>query len=130
MFKNIKVSGKIPLMIAVVALPLIAATLYATIKGFNKDIDFALQEQKGNAFLTPLEGLLDALPERQWLVESAARGDHEAETALAAKSTEIDRMFAELNRVNSENGHALQFTEEGLARAKNHNANPAAVVAA
>jgi methyl-accepting chemotaxis protein len=34
-----------------------------------------------------------------------------------------------LNGVNLQNGHALQFTEEGLAKAKNHNANPASVAA-
>ena len=43
MFKNLKVAHKIVLIVVAVALPLIAATLFATIKGFNKDINFAVR---------------------------------------------------------------------------------------
>ena len=130
MFKNLKVSGKIALMIAAIALPLIAATIFATIKGFNKDINFATQELKGNAFQRPLQALLDALPRHAWLVEAAAAGDATAQTDLAATEVEIDHLFAELEVANGKYGVDLQFTDEGLAKRKRQNMDPRSVKAA
>lgn len=130
MLKNLQVSRKIALIIASVALPLIAATLFATIKGFNKDINFALQEQKGNAFQEPLQGLLDAIPKHQWLAEASSRGDASAKEPLSAQQIAIDRLFADLELVNSKYGIDLQFTDEGLAKRKRQNMDPRSVKAA
>jgi methyl-accepting chemotaxis protein len=130
MFKNIKVTGKIALMIAAVALPLIAATLFATIKGFNKDINFATQEMKGNAFQRPLAALLDALPRHQWLIEAAVAGNPGAKTELAKVQVEVDHLFAELELVNNQYGADLQFTDAGLAKRKRQNMDPRSVKAA
>jgi methyl-accepting chemotaxis protein len=127
MLKNIKVSRKIVLMIVAVALPLLAATIYASIKGFNKDINFALQEMKGNAFQTPLEALLDAIPQHHWLADAVARGDRDAKDALAAKEVEIDRAFADLELINDKYGVDLEFTKEGLAKRKRDNKDPRSV---
>ena len=129
MLKNIKVSHKIALIIVAVALPLIAATLFATIKGFNKDINFAVQEIKGNAFQRPLAALLDALPQHQWLVAAATTGDRKANEALSSKQVEIDRIFSELEVANTRYGTDLQFTDEGLAKRKRQNMDPRSVKA-
>lgn len=129
MIKNLKVSRKIALIIACVAIPLLAAALFATIKGFNKDINFALQEQKGNAFQQPLQGLLESLPRHQWLVEALNRGDAAAKDKLAAEQLAIDRLFTDLEFVNSKYGVDLQFTEEGLAKRKRQNMDPRSVKA-
>jgi len=131
MLKKIKVSYKIVLMICAVALPLVAATLFATIKGFNKDINFALQEKKGNVFQRPLAALLDALPQHQWLVESAKAGaGAAARLAVSDKEVEIDRMFTELEMANAKYGVDLQFTDEGLAKRKRQGNDPHTVKAA
>ncbi|NOS69828.1 MAG: HAMP domain-containing protein [Verrucomicrobia bacterium] len=129
MLKKIKVSYKIVLMICAVALPLVAATIFATIKGFNKDINFALQEKKGNAFQRPLAALLDAIPQHQWLAQ-AAQANPAARTFLAEKEEEIDRIFTELGSANSKYGKDLQFTEQGLAKRKRQGKDPASVEAA
>ena len=131
MLKKIKVSYKIVLMICAVALPLVAATLFATIKGFNKDINFALQEKKGSVFQRPLAALLDALPQHQWLVESAKAGaGAAARLAVSDKEVEIDRMFTELEMANAKYGVDLQFTDEGLAKRKRQGNDPHTVKAA
>jgi methyl-accepting chemotaxis protein len=127
MFKNLKVSHKIVLIIVAVAAPLVAATLFATVKGFNKDINFAEQELKGNIFQRPLAALLDALPQHQWLAEAAAGGDRAAKDLLAAKQGEIDRIFTNLDAANAKYGADLQFTEEGLAKRKRQNMDPRSV---
>src|SRR5262245_39438546 len=127
MFKSLKVSHKIVLIIVAVAAPLVAATLFATVKGFNKDINFAEQELKGNIFQRPLAALLDALPQHQWLAEAATGGDRAAKDLLTAKQGEIDRMFANLETANAKYGVDLQFTEEGLAKRKRQNMDPRSV---
>jgi methyl-accepting chemotaxis protein len=130
MLKKLKVTHKIVLMICAVALPLIGATIFATIKGFNKDIDFAVQEKKGNAFQRPLEALLDAIPQHQWLAEAVARGDQAAKTHLLEKEVVIDQIFADLETVNAKYGTDLQFTDEGLAKYKREGMDPRSVKAA
>lgn len=129
MFKSLKVSHKIVLIIVAVAAPLVAATLFATVKGFNKDINFAEQELKGNIFQRPLAALLDTLPQHQWLAEAAAGGDRAAKDQLATKQAEIDRLFANLEAANVKYGVDLQFTEEGLAKRKRQNMDPRSVKA-
>lgn len=127
MLKKLKVSHKIVLMICAVALPLLAATIYATIKGFNKDINLALQEKKGNAFQRPLQALLDAIPQHQWLADAVARGDIAAKTAMMEKEVVIDQIFADLELVNEKYGADLLFTDDGLSRYKREGMDPRTV---
>lgn len=123
MLKKIKVSYKIVLLIVAVALPLVAATIFATIKGFNKDVKSALQEMKGNAFQRPLAALLDALPQHQWAAE-AAKTSPANRITLAELEGDIDTMLSELEIANSKYGVELQFTEEGLAKRKRQGHDP------
>lgn len=129
MLKKLKVSHKIVLMICAVAAPLIGATIFATIKGFNKDINFALQEKKGNAFQRPLQALLDAIPQHQWLAAAVARGDQAAKTHLLENEVVIDQIFADLEAANAQYGTDLQFTDEGLAKRKRQGMDPRSVKA-
>lgn len=129
MLKKLKVTHKFVLMICAVAVPLIGATLYATIKGFNKDIAFALQEKKGNTFQRPLAALLDALPQHQWLAEAVARGDVAAKTMLLEKEVVIDQIFADLEAASAKYGVDLQFTDDGLAKRKRQGLDPRSVKA-
>ena len=128
MLKKIKVSYKIVLMICAVTVPLVAATIFATIKGFNKDINFARQEIKGNAFQRPLAALLDAIPQHQWQAETA-KGNPAARIALAELEGDIDNLFSNLELAHSKHGVDLQFTEEGLAKRKRQGNDPLTVKA-
>lgn len=129
MLKKLKVTSKLVLLILAVALPLLAATLFATVKGFNKDLHFALQEKQGTAYLAPLVALLDALPQHQWLVATAATGDAVARLAVGEKAVEIDRHFADLEKVHAQHGVALQFTAAGLAQRKRAGLDPQTLAA-
>lgn len=127
MLKNIKVSYKIVLVICAVALPLVAATIFATIRGFNKDINFALQEKKGNVMQRPLQALLAAIPQHQWLVEAVAKRSPGADTALVQQEIEIEQIFTSLEAANAKVGVDLQFTDEGLAKRKRQGMDPRSV---
>lgn len=127
--KNLKVSHKIVLIIAAFVIPLSAATFYALTKGVNKDIQFAAQELKGDAFQRPLEALLDAIPQHQWLAIAAASGDRNAIEALDANEVAIDKIFADLDTVDNQFGKQLQFTPEELAAHKRQGNDPATVKA-
>ena len=56
---------RIVLVALIGTLPLLAITVWVISVSINKDIDFGLQEEKGNAFQRPLEVLLDLLPRHQ-----------------------------------------------------------------
>jgi methyl-accepting chemotaxis protein len=127
MLKNLKVSHKILLTICAVALPLVAATIFTSMKGFNKDINLALKEKQGVAFQRPLVALLNLLPQHQWLADAVTRGDATSRTALLEKQVEIDQAFTDLEAANAKYGADLQFTDEGLARHKRAGMNPHAV---
>jgi methyl-accepting chemotaxis protein len=129
MLKKLKVTHKLVLIVCAVALPLVAVTFYATTKGVNKDIHFALQEKKGNAFQRPLAALLDALPQHQWLASAVARGDQAAKTMMMEKQVQIDQIFTELDTAASKYGDDLQFTEKGLSAANRSGQDPRTVKA-
>ena len=124
MLKKLKVTHKLVLLVIGVAVPLVAVTFFATVTGVNKDINFALQEKKGNAFQKPLEALLDAIPQHQWLASAVARGDQAAKTMMLEKEVQIDQIFADLETANSKYGEALQFTDAGLSKRKRDGLDP------
>src|SRR5690242_12685763 len=129
MLKKLKVTHKLVLMVCGVALPLVAVTFFATVTGVNKDINFTLQEKKGNAFQKPLEALLDAIPQHQWLASAVARGDQAAKTIMLEKEVQIDQIFADLESANSKYGEDLQFTDSGLSKRKRDGLDPRTVKA-
>ena len=129
MLKKLKVSHKLMLLVGAVALPLVGWTIYATINGVTKDIKFAQLEKQGNALQRPLQALLDAIPQHQWLAQAVARGDVAAKTMLLEKEVQIDQIFADLEAANAQYGTALQFTDEGLARRNREGQDPRTVKA-
>ena len=129
MLKKLKVTHKLVLMVCGIALPLVAVTFFATIKGVNKDINFAVQEKRGNAFQRPLEALLDAIPQHQWLASAVARGDQAAKAVMLEKQVQIDQMFTELETAAGKYGPALQFTDQGLSKRKRAGLDPRTVKA-
>ncbi|HEX5218926.1 MAG TPA: methyl-accepting chemotaxis protein [Verrucomicrobiae bacterium] len=124
MLKKLKVTHKLVLMVCGIALPLVAVTFFATIKGVNKDINFAVQEKKGNAFQRPLQALLDALPQHQWYASAVARGDQAAKAMMLEKQVQIDQIFVDLEAAAAKYGNDLQFTEKGLSAAKRDGLEP------
>jgi methyl-accepting chemotaxis protein len=130
MLKKIKVSYKILLMICAVALPLVAWTIFATINGVTKDINFARQELKGIAFQRPLQALLATIPQHKWLAQAAARGDVAARTTVLEKEVEIDQAFADLESANLKYGTDLLFTDAELAKRKRQGNDPRSVKSA
>ena len=112
-------AAKIILMVLLFVIPLVGVTIYFLLKGPNKDIAFAVQEKKGNAFLRPLERLLDAVPRRQISAGDAQAG--------AQADTEIDTALTTLIEVQSRLGQDLSFTVDGLAQSKRSAADPAAI---
>lgn len=129
MLKKLKVTHKLVLMVCGVALPLVAVTFIATVTGVNKDINFTLQEKKGNAFQKPLEALLDAVPQHQWFASAVARGDQAAKTLMLEKEVQIDQIFADLETANSKHGEDLQFTDSGLSKRKRDGLDPRTIKA-
>jgi len=118
MLKKLKVTHRLVLLVGAVAVPLIAATIYATIKGVNQDIRNTRLEQDGNASQRPLVGLLDALPQQQWFAAAVARGDGTAKGPLVDKEAEIDGYFAELDTANQRYATALGYAGGSSAKGK------------
>ena len=129
MLNQLKVAHKLVLLTALVAVPLLGATLYFMFSGYNKDITFATQEKKGNTYQRPLEALLDTVPQHQWLADAVARGDQAAKTTLLDKEVEIDQIFADLEAVHDAHGESLQFTDAGLAKRKRTGLDPRGIKA-
>lgn len=88
-------------------LPFVALVLWLIAGGINSVITTAEMEKKGNAFLQPLDHLLDAIPRRFVAVQVHA-------SDIQAIDTDIDQAFVDLDRVADLYGADLQFTPEGL----------------
>jgi len=127
MLKKLKLTHRLVLLTCGVALPLVAATIYAIVQGVNRDIRLALLEKAGNAYQRPLVALLDAVPQHQWLAAAVARGDGNAKGPLLDKQVEIDQLFADLETAQSQYGRDLQFTDEGLNARKRQGLDPRSV---
>jgi len=130
MLNQLKVTHKIVLLIAAVALPLAAWTLYATLSDTTRAIHFARQEQHGNALQRPLVAILQALPQHQTLAQAATHGDLGSKTLLLNKQIEIDQSFADLANAQAKYGDELQFTDDTLGKSKTPELAPRALQAA
>src|ERR1017187_10002768 len=95
--------------------PLLAVTVFVISTSINKDIDFGLQEVKGDVFQRPVEQLLDLLPRHQAAARAALGGDASAKANLAQLQQQIDQAFTGVTEVHARLGKDLQFTDEALA---------------
>ncbi len=114
-FQNLKVAQKLMLISIFFVMP-DSLMLYLFITGINANIEFARQEMKGNTYQRPLERLLQLLPEHASLAREAKT--EASSKALSDCSAQIERVFANLEDVDSRIGADLQFTDEGLAKRK------------
>jgi methyl-accepting chemotaxis protein len=96
----------------------------------NKDINFGLQEIKGDTFQRPLEQLLDLFPRYQAAARRTLAGDDSAKAGLADIAQKIDGQFEMLAaNYNGDLGKALKFNDAELSARKRDNARLSAVQA-
>lgn len=105
MLNQLKVAPKLMLLTALVAVPLLGATLYFMISGSNQQLRQAAREKTGLACQRPLAALLDAVPQHQWLADAVVRGDAAAKATLLEKAAELDQTFAELEALVAASGN-------------------------
>ena len=108
-FHRLKVSQKLMLISVLFMIPdtvLLCLFLFS----INANIKFARWEKYGNEYQTPLEELLQLIPEH--LLQSQV-GLGSDEKRMEKK---IDAAFEELAAVDNRIGRSLQFTEEGLVK--------------
>ena len=115
---NLKLSWKLALIGICSTVPLLCGTFYLINKYTNKDIRFAVLEQKGNRFLRPLDRLLVALPEHQALVLRSRAGVPADAMELSTKREQLDTTFKSLQVVTNALGAALQYSPDDPALQK------------
>src|SRR5437899_82703 len=93
--KNIRISQKLILICAALAVPM-AVMLYLIVGQFNKDISKARIEQQGNAYLRPVEDLLELLPQQRFYALRTVKGDAAAKSELDKLILKIDDTFVQL----------------------------------
>ncbi len=96
----------------------IATMLSLMIAAKQKDINFATQENLGNRYQMPLEGIMEGLSQHRIATQRAAFGDSESAQELPLLRKKIEQSLAELNAINSKIGPDLQFTPDGLGKRK------------
>ncbi len=111
--RNLKIPLRLLLSILAFIVPF-AVLLYFFIAGINNDIDFAVQEMRGNSYQRPVMGLLEEVARYRLLRSEAAAGRAEAQAALPRVTAVIEETFQKLTEVDKTLGEALQFTPQGL----------------
>jgi hypothetical protein len=121
--RRFTVSGRLLVIVAAFTLPL--GTMLSLID-LDKDIAFARQELRGNAYQRPLETLLHAIGDHQRLALAALRTPG-GEAARSAAADRVDAAFATLAAADAAVGADLQVTAEGLEQRKRGHARFATV---
>ena len=130
MKRNIKLWQYMILAALIGVVPMTGILLVVIGSSVNKDINFGVQEMRGNAFQRPLEQLLDLFPRYQAAARKALAGDESAKAGMADLRQQIDSQFQTLAaNYNGELGRALKFTDAELAARKRDDARLAVVLA-
>lgn len=108
-------STKVLLLCLTFLLP-IGFLMYRTISAYGKDISFAEYEVMGVRYLRPLVTLMQAV------------GEHRTAPSGYDLASEAGDAMGTLERVQSDYGTTLQFTEEGLASRKRERFNAKSVL--
>ena len=120
---SLKLWHYILLSAAVGLLPMTVILLFVIGTSVNKDINFGLQEMRGNAFQRPVEALLDLLPRYAAAARKALAGDEGAKANMTDIQREMDLKFETLaTNYQGELGRALKFNDTELASRKRDNA--------
>jgi len=110
-------------------LPMTGILTFVIGTSVNKDINFGLQEMRGNTFQRPLEQLLDLFPRYQAAAGGALAGDESAKAVVADLRQQIDLRIGTLaTNYNSELGRSLKFNDAELAARKRDDAQLAKVL--
>lgn len=118
--KNMKISTRLNISILLFLLPL-ATLLYFYTGEIAKQIDFAVQEKKGNDHLRATVKALDLAADHYTLKLRIENGDASAMAQWAAATDKLTQAFEEIKTVDERLGIDLQFTEEGLKTRKREN---------
>ena len=128
--RSLKLWHYILLAAVIGLLPMTGILLFVIGTSVNKDINFGLQEMRGNAFQRPLEALLDLFPRYEAAARKAQAGDESAKAGLADLQRQMDSQFDTLAaNYNGDLGRALKFNDTELAARKRDNARLSAVLA-
>ncbi len=127
--RSLKLWHYLLLAAAVGVLPMTGILLTVIGTSVNKDINFGVQEMRGDSFQRPLEQLLDLLPRYQAAVRRTLSGDASARDESADLQQQIDVQFADLAaNYNGDLGRALKFNDTDLASRKRENARLSVVL--
>lgn len=119
---SLKLWQRVLIVAATSSLPLLVIAAWLINVSVSKDIRFTLLEAQGNAFLRPLEQLLDLLPQCQLAARQELAGDVSAAAARAELQRQIDQIMAVLaanNQVHPGRGLPLKYDDaprQGQAR--------------
>ena len=128
---RLKLWHRILLVAVTGTLPMVGILFFVLATSVNKDINFGLQEMKGDAFQRPLEQLLDLFPRYEAAARKKAQaGDSSGQTEMAEIERQIDAQLQALAaNYNGALGRALKFSDAELAVRKRDNARLAVVQA-
>ncbi len=115
--KQLNVPSRLCVSIAFFVIPL-TLLLYVYTGEITKQIDFASQEKRGNAYLRPLVGLLSDVNLHQVGAWKLHTGDATATDAMKDATNRIATHMKALEAAQQQYGDVLQFTPEGLKSRK------------
>ena len=112
-----KIGTKIMLICLMFSIPIATLTKFM-VNAKDKDIEFAVQELKGNKYQRALEVVLEGILQHKWLSERFLNGETTTATSIAAHEKNITTALNYLTTLDKELGDDLQFTTDGLAKRK------------
>jgi len=129
MMRSIKLWQYILLAAMIGVLPMTGILLFVISTSVNKDINFGLQEMKGDAFQRPLEQLLDLFPRYQAAAARALAGDESAKARMADVQQQIESQLETLSaNYKGGLGRDLKFNDAELGARKRDNARLSVVL--
>ncbi|HKO52773.1 MAG TPA: ATP-binding protein [Polyangiaceae bacterium] len=100
------------------ALPLFVVSLLLINVAYDDEIDFGMQERRGNAFQRPLQGLLELLSRHQAVACQPVAAQSKHPELLAVEQQIDEGLRAVASEYEGELGRALEFSDAAL-RARN-----------
>jgi len=101
--RNLKVSGKLALIVAIMAVPVFVLGHFVTRDAFDK-ISVAASEHEGANLLLALNPATEAVARHRGLAAAAAQGDGTTREALGAAQAEVETRLAALGAASTEHG--------------------------
>lgn len=115
--RKIRIAHRLLLISIVYMLP-IGALLYYAVQGFQKDINFATQEVRGNEYLRPLQDIVSVMSQHRLLVKEALLHVDGAMDKIGPLEVKVNHAIDSIKSADRVHGSALLFTREGLQQRK------------